>query len=211
MNEAAENGSELERIFDARAREELIGLAHAVVEAAVKGTPAPLAEVGAIPEDPIFGAFVTLRRRGRLRGCMGTLFRNRSAPDLVSDAARSAALNDPRFSPVEPGELSGLSLEVSLLTPLEELPPDALPVAVRPGVDGLVVESGPCRGLLLPQVATEQDWDALRFLEQTCVKAGLPKDAWSSGAKVSRFAALVLGEDSMAREAADLPDRPKRG
>lgn len=139
------------------------------------------------------GAFVTIRNRGELRGCLGTL---RCARGLVQEVARcaaDAASEDPRFPPVSPGELPDVSLEVSVLGPLESIDPyDEAAISI--GRHGLVVEQGRHRGLLLPQVATEWGWTVEQFLRQTCVKAGLPPDAWRHGARVYRFDAEVFGE-----------------
>jgi uncharacterized protein (TIGR00296 family) len=110
----------------------------------------------------------------------------------VARVAISAAREDPRFEPVRPAELDDLDVEVSVLGPLEAIDPgDA--GAIEIGRHGLVVEQGPRRGLLLPQVATEWGWGPEEFLSQTCAKAGLPPDAWRRGARVYRFAADVFG------------------
>ena len=164
----------------------------AVVEAVTgRGGGAPA------PEDPgtwpdATGAFVTLKRQGRLRGCIGTLECRRSMAEEVARVAISAAREDPRFEPVRPAELDDLDVEVSVLGPLEEIDPGD-PGALEIGRHGLVVEQGQRRGLLLPQVATEWGWDRGEFLAQTCAKAGLPRDAWRRGARVYRFAADVFG------------------
>ena len=138
------------------------------------------------------GVFVTLKARGVLRGCLGTL---ESRDGLARDVARcaaDAASADPRFAAVSAGELPEISIEVSVLGPLEEIDPlDASAVVI--GRDGLVVEQGRHRGLLLPQVATEWDWTREQFLRQTCLKAGLDGDAWQRGARVFRFEAEVFG------------------
>jgi AmmeMemoRadiSam system protein A len=150
---------------------------------------------GALPSDlPIAcGAFVTIKCRGELRGCLGTLrCRDPLAVEIARCAADSAS-QDPRFSPVNIAELAELAVEVSVLGPLEEIDP-AVEEAFTIGRHGLVVEQGPCRGLLLPQVAIEWSWTVEQFLRQTCVKAGLPPDAWQHGARVYRFAAEVFGE-----------------
>ena len=138
------------------------------------------------------GVFVTLKTRGALRGCLGTLeSREGLAPDVLRCAA-DAASADPRFPAVAPGELPEVSIEVSVLGPLEEIDP-LDPSAIVIGRHGLVVEQGRHRGLLLPQVATEWDWTREQFLRQTCVKAGLDGDAWQRGARVFRFEAEVFG------------------
>ena len=109
----------------------------------------------------------------------------------IAHCAVAAATSDPRFPPVTPGELDELHIELSLLGELE--PVSALEhIAV--GVHGLVVEFGWRRGLLLPQVASERQWNAERFVIETCRKAGLPADAWQQGAAIFRFSAEVFAE-----------------
>jgi AmmeMemoRadiSam system protein A len=142
---------------------------------------------------PASGVFVTLKRKGDLRGCIGTLECRRSLAEEVARCAINAASEDPRFQPVRASELDDLCVEVSILgalEPIDPLDPDAILV----GRHGLVVEQGRHRGLLLPQVATEWGWDRDAFLAHTCRKAGLPPDAWRSGALVYRFEAEVFGE-----------------
>ncbi len=139
------------------------------------------------------GAFVTIKRDGELRGCLGTLQCRASLVEEVARCAADAASRDPRFPPVASDELCDLSLEVSVLGPLEEIDPhDASAITI--GRHGLVAEQGFRRGLLLPQVATEHHWTVEQFLRQTCVKAGLPPDAWRRGARIYRFDAEVFGE-----------------
>jgi AmmeMemoRadiSam system protein A len=138
------------------------------------------------------GAFVTLKRHGRLRGCIGTLECRRPLAEEIARVAVSAAQRDPRFTPLTASELDGLDVEVSVLGPLEAVDPHDVDVIVI-GRHGLVVEHERRRGLLLPQVATEWGWDREMFLSQTCVKAGLPPDSWRLGAAVYRFTAIVFG------------------
>jgi uncharacterized protein len=158
------------------------------------------AHVGAAPahvpgESPILvrpgGAFVTLHKDGELRGCIGHIEPTEPLGLVVRRCAVAAASRDPRFPPMAPDELDTVDLEISLLGPLE---PIAGPQDVVVGRDGLVVERGWQRGLLLPQVATEWGWDAEAFLAHTCRKAGLPSDAWQKGAQIWRFEAEVFGE-----------------
>jgi AmmeMemoRadiSam system protein A len=139
------------------------------------------------------GAFVTIKRRGALRGCLGTLQCQRGLAAEVVRCAADAATEDPRFPPVSPDELSDLAVEVSVLGPLEPIDPMARDAIVI-GRHGLVAEQGFRRGLLLPQVATEWDWTVEQFLRQTCLKAGLAPDAWQHGARISRFEAEVFGD-----------------
>ena len=104
--------------------------------------------------------------------------------------AIAAAFQDPRFEPLQPGELDDLEIEISVLTPLQEIK-DA--EEIIPGKHGIMIIKGPCSGLLLPQVATDHNWDRYTFLSQTCLKAGLPPDAWQENdAKIYIFSADVF-------------------
>ncbi len=138
------------------------------------------------------GAFVTLRRDGELRGCIGYIEAVCPLWETVETCAESAALRDFRFSPVRPEELSSLHIEISVLSPLESIDD---PERIQVGQHGIVMSSGGRRGLLLPQVATEYRWDREQFLQHTCQKAGLPADAWKHGAKIEIFSADVFGEE----------------
>jgi uncharacterized protein len=140
------------------------------------------------------GAFVTLHRRGRLRGCIGQIGSGQSLVEIVTHCAKSAALEDPRFDPVRPDELRDIEIELSVLSPLEEIAPER----IEAGKHGLMVARGWQRGVLLPQVASEQRWAAPRLLEETCVKAGLERDAWRQPqTKVFGFTAEVFSESSL--------------
>ncbi|MCE5334905.1 MAG: AmmeMemoRadiSam system protein B [Desulfobacteraceae bacterium] len=121
------------------------------------------------------GAFVTINKKGQLRGCIGQVVATQPLADSVAEMAEAAALHDPRFSPLRPDELPDITIEISVLTPFEKMQsPDEIVI----GKHGLIIRRGISSGLLLPQVASDYGWDAKTFLEQTCVKAGLPKDAW---------------------------------
>jgi AmmeMemoRadiSam system protein A len=136
-------------------------------------------------------AFVTIRKLGELRGCIGIVEPSQPLVQAVAAMAREAALNDFRFEPVAPEEVPDLDLEISVLT----LPCRVADISeIEVGTHGLIVEQGPCRGLLLPQVPVEWGWDREQFLAHTCVKAGLPRDAWRKGAKLFCFSAEVFGE-----------------
>lgn len=135
--------------------------------------------------------FVTVRVGGNLRGCIGRLDPGEPLAASVAICARAAAFEDPRFEPIGAGDLPGLSLEISVLGERRSLDD---PQGLRLGEEGLVVTSGGRSGLLLPQVATEQGWDAARFLEETCRKAGLERTAWRQGARVEAFPAQVFSE-----------------
>jgi uncharacterized protein len=137
------------------------------------------------------GAFVTLREGRELRGCIGRFEAPGPLYRTISEMARSAAFEDPRFSPLRPEELPRVHVEISVLTPLRPIEPSEVVV----GRHGLYVVRGFYRGVLLPQVATEQGWDAETFLSETCRKAGLPREAWRKGASVFGFEAFVFGEE----------------
>ncbi|MBA2301775.1 MAG: AmmeMemoRadiSam system protein A [Acidobacteria bacterium] len=139
------------------------------------------------------GVFVTIKRHGELRGCLGVLQLRAALVEEVARCARDSATEDPRFPPMKSDELADATLEISVLGPLEEIDPRDEPAIVI-GRDGLVVEHGQRRGLLLPQVAVEWGWSREQFLRHTCRKAGLPDDAWAKDARVFRFSAIVFGE-----------------
>lgn len=135
-------------------------------------------------------AFTTLHAGDQLRGCVGYVQAVRPLYLTVAETAVSAALQDPRFAPVTSQELSGLRIEISVLSALRPVTCDEVHV----GRHGLVVTLGSSRGLLLPQVALEYGWDAATFVQQTAFKAGLPPDAVEKGATLEAFTAEVFGE-----------------
>jgi AmmeMemoRadiSam system protein A len=135
-------------------------------------------------------AFVTLTEHGHLRGCIGYTEARAPLYRTVQECAVASATEDPRFLPVSPAEIGSLRIEISVLTPLLPIRPEAVDV----GVHGLMVKRGGRRGLLLPQVPTEYGWDRETFLAQVCVKAGLPRDAWRAGAELYSFTAEVFAE-----------------
>lgn len=160
----------------------LLALARESVRRAITGT-APL-EVEGCRVPPVLqeprACFVTLTRRGDLRGCIGTLEARRPLWQAVVGNARAAATRDGRFAPVSPTELPDLEIEVSVLTPLEPVDfrsPEELLARLVPGRDGVCLEIGPRRATFLPQV-WEKLPDKERFLEQLALKAGAPRDAW---------------------------------
>jgi len=170
----------------------LLELARTALEEVVRlGRMSEVAEPSGALQTPC-GAFVTLEKRGQLRGCIGHIEALRPLYATVRECARAAALQDPRFEPVAPAELSSLRLEISILSPLVDIAPQDIEV----GRHGLLVSRGAQRGLLLPQVAVEWNWDREQFLEETCLKAGLPPDAWRHGARIQAFTAQVLKEPS---------------
>ncbi len=175
-------------------RQYLMTLAKKAVAKAAKGesftpeTPASklLADQGA--------AFVTLKKDGHLRGCIGHVMARVPLFKCVADVARSATIHDSRFNPVTPEELENLSYEISVLTAPEPITPEAVVV----GVHGLIMSRGGRSGLLLPQVPVEWNWEREEFLEHTCRKAGLPRGCYKDPAtKLESFKAIVFGEDDL--------------
>jgi len=120
------------------------------------------------------GAFVTLKMDGKLRGCIGSFTGTGSLGATIVAMAGAAATGDPRFRPVTPAEAVSVTIQISVLS---EMTP-ALPSQVIPGVHGVYVRRGRRAGTLLPQVATEEGWDRETLLAHSCLKAGLPPDAW---------------------------------
>lgn len=138
------------------------------------------------------GVFVTLHEKGDLRGCIGYVEGVKPLQDAVIDNAISAAFSDPRFMPVSADEVEQLDIEISVLTPLE-LVENVENIEI--GKDGLLMKQGYNQGLLLPQVAIEQNWDREAFLRHTCLKAGLPTNAWKDDETVIyKFSAIIFGE-----------------
>jgi len=137
------------------------------------------------------GAFVSIHRGQALRGCLGRLSSDSPLGRTLVHLGGAVADSDPRFAPVTPEELPLLHLEISLLTPERSV---AAIDEIDVGRHGLIVEQGRARGLLLPQVATDHAWDRETFVEQTCIKAGLPRDAWKNGARLHLFEAHVFSE-----------------
>jgi AmmeMemoRadiSam system protein A len=165
----------------ADAGEMLLRLAREVVVATARGQLRMADLSSLLPEElpavlqETAAAFVTLHESGQLRGCVGTFATDRPLWETVVSAAASAASRDPRFFPVAEPEVAWLSIDVSVLGPAVPLQ-DAS--AFQPGIHGIIVERGPWRGLLLPEVATDQGWGVGEMLEGACLKAGLPPDAW---------------------------------
>jgi len=168
----------------------LVVLARASVVAAARGDRPPLPPAGGVYAR-LAGAFVSLHHRGVLRGCIGQPEPRDPLGEVIVHCARAAALEDPRFTPVQPDELTALDVEVSVLTPPL---PVADPSTIVVGRHGLIVTRDGRRGLLLPQVAVEWGWTREEFLAQTCRKAGLPPDAWQHGAEVFAFEAEIFSE-----------------
>jgi AmmeMemoRadiSam system protein A len=175
--------------YSEQERRLLLQLAHDAVAAALEKRDLDLTP----PSEHLAehrGAFTTLHENAELRGCVGYVFPMYSLYRTIAETAVAAAFNDTRFLPVRPEEAPRLQVEISVLSPIQPIDPDDVEV----GRHGLLVTYGNRRGLLLPQVPIEHKWDREMFLRQTCLKAGLPVDAWEHGAKVEAFTAEVFGE-----------------
>ncbi|MCJ7580705.1 MAG: AmmeMemoRadiSam system protein A [Candidatus Aminicenantes bacterium] len=137
------------------------------------------------------GAFVTLKKDGVLRGCIG--YPSPVAPlyQTIIQASISAAVKDTRFDPVTAAELRKINIEIAVLSPLQKI---KNPMLIEVGKHGLFISMGSQSGFLLPQVPVQNNWTILTFLEQACIKAGLPKDAWKSGAELFIFTTNIFHE-----------------
>jgi uncharacterized protein len=175
--------------FTPEERALLLKLAHESILSALERREISLTPPSPHLEEPR-GAFTTIYFHGNLRGCVGYVFPVASLYRTVAETARAAAFEDTRFSPVSPQEAPELDVSLSILSPLRVI----LPEEVEIGRHGLVVSHGGRRGLLLPQVPVEHQWDRATFMEQTCRKAGLPLDAWRQGATLEAFTAEVFGD-----------------
>jgi AmmeMemoRadiSam system protein A len=136
------------------------------------------------------GAFVTLKIKGELRGCIGQIRAVVPLSDVVEKMAIQSAFHDPRFCGLQKDEWTDIEIELSVISPMRKIEKIE---EIEVGVHGLYVEKEGYSGLLLPQVATEYNWDRMTFLDYTCSKAGLPRDAWKSGdIKIYVFSAEVF-------------------
>jgi uncharacterized protein (TIGR00296 family) len=150
------------------------------------------------------GVFVTInsveKGEKELRGCIGLPYPTEPLAQAVIQSAVSSATEDPRFYPLSPSELDKVVFEVSVLTPPERIQAKKAkeyPSRIKVGKDGLIVERGIYKGLLLPQVPVEWNWDEEEFLCQCCVKAGLPPDNWLlDGTRLYKFQAIIFEEET---------------
>ena len=174
----------------------ILKVAHDTVEAVIKGGRVPKPD----SEDPQlnahYGCFVTLKNKGRLRGCIGRFISDVPLIELIVEMAKASTTGDPRFfsDPITTGELEQLDVEISVLSPLERTND---PLSLRLGVDGIYIKKGRASGCFLPQVATETGWSKEEFLSYCCShKAGLSPDAWKDPeTEVNLFTAEVFGAD----------------
>ena len=180
--------------LDDHEKNQLLALARKSVEYAVREKKAyePTASASELLNQER-GAFVTLRKSGELRGCIGYTSAEKPLYMTVRDTATLAALRDPRFQPVSASELSQLEYEISVLSPLRRV----LDIRqIKVGQHGLLMKNGAHEGLLLPQVPVEEKWDRQMFLEETCAKAGMHGGCWKDeNTDIFMFTAVVFGEN----------------
>ncbi|MFC1477291.1 AmmeMemoRadiSam system protein A [candidate division KSB1 bacterium] len=174
-------------------KQHLLKIARNAIGENVIGEKIPVEEMAAEIMRTPCGAFVTIRNKGDLRGCIGYIVASKPLIMTVREMAVSAATNDPRFSPLTESELSEIDIEISVLSPFRTIA-DVSEITV--GEHGLLIKKAPYQGLLLPQVATEYEWNREQFLENTCLKAGLPSNAWKDkDTEIQIFSAVVFGEE----------------
>lgn len=171
---------------------EALSAARKTLEAVLSGKPKPIISYS----DPIFmqkcGIFVTIKKHGELRGCIGFIQGVEPLGEAIQQMSVAAATQDGRFPPVKFEELDDIELEISVLTPLEEVKDIS---EIKLGRDGLVLRRGPCSGLLLPQVPLEWNWDLDQFLHNLCLKAGLESGSHKlPDARLEKFSATIYSE-----------------
>lgn len=171
----------------------LIEIARRTLESVVRGQSSRVfSDNDPYLEETSYGAFVTLFKLDELRGCIGTCTPSQSLRDTVMEMTEAAATRDPRVKPVRSDELERIHIDISVLSQLAKT---TEPLALAVGRHGVHIAHGRKRAVLLPQVAVEHEWDMLTFLEQTSIKANLPRDAWSwPDTVVSSFTALIIEE-----------------
>ncbi|MBI5345095.1 MAG: AmmeMemoRadiSam system protein A [Deltaproteobacteria bacterium] len=174
-------------------KETLLRVARAAVETIVKRVDPPLIEAQGASMQERRGAFVSLHKGGRLRGCIGMFASDTPLCKTIAGMAKAAATQDTRFAPVLPDELQDIEIEISALSPLKKIK-DVSEIEV--GRHGIYIIKGMNRGVLLPQVATELGLGREEFLDQTCLKAGLPAGSWRKGAEILVFEAEIFREGS---------------
>jgi AmmeMemoRadiSam system protein B/AmmeMemoRadiSam system protein A len=183
------NSSQEEFYLTKEEKKELLQLARSTIELFVLENRIPEYNTENTKLIEKKGAFVTLKKNGRLRGCIGFIEPRFPLYQSIMQTAIYATCRDTRFPPVRKDELEELEVEISVLSPLQKI---SDPKLVKVGKHGLVIAKNGKKGLLLPQVPVENHWNQQTFLEQTCIKAGLQKDAWKTGADIFVFEAVIF-------------------
>lgn len=173
-------------------RRDLLRIAREAIVTTVTNGKIPHVETSSKGLNGENGCFVTIKRQGQLRGCIGNFVSDQPLYRLVQEMALSAATRDPRFYPMKQQDLDDFELEISVLSPLQKI---SSVDEIQVGRHGIYIVKDSYRGVLLPQVATEYGWDRDAFLKHTCLKAGLSENAWQKECDIFIFSALVFGEE----------------
>lgn len=179
-------------MLNSKERKLLLEIARNAIATAIRTGSVPVCDVAAPQLLGQQGCFVTIKKDGALRGCIGNFKSDKPLYQLVQEMAVSAATRDPRFYPMKEEDLADFELEISVLSPLAKI---SEPEEVVVGTHGIYLEKNFSRGVLLPQVAVEQGWNREVFLAQTALKAGLRRDDWKEGAEIYVFTAQVFSEE----------------
>lgn len=177
-------------------RKVLLTLARQTITRYLEAGVVPLGRPVSPGMQRVQGAFVTLRKNGVLRGCIGQMTPDAPLRRLIGAMAMAAAFEDPRFDKVRASEMKDIEVEISLLTPFREVPSAS---AVVVGRDGVLLQKGRASAVFLPQVATEEGWSREEMLDHLCLKAGMSRGCWQSGARLSTFQAEVFKESELVR------------
>ncbi len=181
----------MHKMFSLEEKKLLLEVAREAIVEYVKTGKMPLRDINLENLFTTRGCFVTIKKKGMFRCCIGSFVSDKPLYKLVQEMAVSAATRDPRFYPMKKEDLDDFDLEISVLSPMQKISSiDEIEV----GVHGLYLEKNFSRGVLLPQVAVEYGWDRNTFLNQTSLKAGLPQDAWKDGANLYIFSAEIFNE-----------------
>ena len=186
-------------MFSPDEKRELVEIAWNSVRVAVAGKdlgPSGGKQKNFADESPLSdpnGVFVTLYKKHELRGCLGLIVSDEPLSTTVAQMAGRSATEDPRFPPVTDDELADIRIEISVLSPLREI---SSIEEIKVGTHGIFLTAGMHRGLLLPQVAVSNHWDRFRFLQETCTKAGVPRDQWKHAeTRICIFSADIIEEE----------------
>lgn len=178
-------------LLSKKEQRELLKIARETIVTSINTGKIPQAKTDAPALNTKSGCFVTIKQQGHLRGCIGNFVSDQPLYQLVQEMAVAAATRDPRFYPMKAPDLADFDLEISVLSPLEKI--DSVD-RIQVGRHGIYLVKDSFRGVLLPQVATEYGWDRDAFLKHTCLKAGLPENAWQKECDIYIFSAQVFGE-----------------
>ena len=173
-------------------RHSLLALARDTIQARLGRKSLPVFNPRSEALKELRGAFVTVHKKGKLRGCIGYVEAIKPLHQTVQEMAVAAAFQDPRFPPLAPAEFGDIDIEISVMSPVRRI---RSVNEIEVGMHGIIIKRGYNQGLLLPQVAAEQGWDRDTFLEHTCYKAGLPGDCWKKpDTEIYVFSAEVFSE-----------------